>query len=178
MQNSMRTISRWLQRLEKRFGLAVEDREVENAMSARLAAARLRLEAARPRCEFPPRPSHPGHLRSSFVAEAWTQRFQNTKLRLGTSSQAPIPSSTAASAAVASHPKSNATLKCGIQRALNCLSLHEQKSFRMSSTAWLMMTGRVQDDDRDAVPVTAIEAGGRLILQRDRPDGTRPCRVS
>jgi hypothetical protein len=55
MQNSMRAISRRLQRLEKRLGLAVEDREARDAGAARLEAARLRLAAARPRCEFPPR---------------------------------------------------------------------------------------------------------------------------
>ena len=37
----------------------------------------------------------------------------------------------------------------------------------------LTVVRKLQDDDRDAVPVSAIEAGGRAALQRNRPDGTR-----
>src|ERR1700722_17548405 len=34
-------------------------------------------------------------------------------------------------------------------------------------TAPSTMAGRVQDDDRDAVPVGAIEAGRRMVIQRN-----------
>src|ERR1700723_2317993 len=35
------------------------------------------------------------------------------------------------------------------------------------------MTGRLQNDDRNAIPVAAIEASGWPVLQRNRPDHTR-----
>ena len=87
-------------------------------------------------------------------------------------SQAPIPSSTAASAVVVSHPRSKAAQNALFTAPLIVSASMNENPPRCAQQPWSAVPGRVQYNDRDTVPIVVSDSGWRPVLQRNRPNGT------